>query len=436
MVATASIKLSRLQSTTTAVSSNSILIVEDDPAVSEQLTRYLRQIGGFQIEHAGTLADAEHVLSDNPARFFCTVLDLDLPDARHAEIVDVARARGVPAIALMDTVDTSLRDSMLKKHLIDCVAKQSDHQIEHVAYLIGRLRENRAKKIMIVDPSDSHRAYLGTLFDRYFYHTFAATDGQHAAELLVEHPDTALVLTDINMPRMDGFELLAHFRQRYRREDLAIIGISDLATPGLSAKFLKAGGNDFLTKPFDVDEFYCRITQNTNMIGYVRQIHHTATRDFLTGVFNRRHLFETGETLHANARRGNLHIAAGLIDADHFKRINDTFGHQVGDEALKVIATTLQSAFRKTDVVARYGGEEFVCLAVIKELIDAKTVFERVRQELAAIRFEIDGHVIPITVSIGVTTTLGGNLEDMLKRADAAVYVAKSDGRNRVVVDD
>jgi PleD family two-component response regulator len=171
--------------------------------------------------------------------------------------------------------------------------------------------------------------------------------------VLAEHPDTTLVITDVNMPVMGGFELISAIRRQYRREDLAIIGLSDASKAGLSAALLKAGANDFVAKPFQVEEFYCRVTQNTNMVGYVRQIKDFATRDFLTGAYNRRHLFEMGGKLYASAQRGNIAIATGVIDADHFKHINDTYGHHAGDAALKCIADVLQSSLRQTDVVAR-----------------------------------------------------------------------------------
>lgn len=434
---TTSTKLSRLQLASEALGApsdaRSLLVVEDSRAVREMLCGFLRELGGFTLETAGSLAEARRLIAHDPERFFCAALDLNLPDAPSGEIVDLVQAAGVPSIVLTGTADDGVRQAVLKKNVVDYVIKSTNHQIEHVAYLIGRLRENRGKKVLVVDDSRSYRAYLKHLLDRYFYQTFEAGDGVDALAVLAEHPDMALILTDLNMPRLDGFGLIDEVRKRYRREDLAIIGLSDMSQPGMSARILKAGGNDFLAKSFELEEFYCRITQSTNLVGYVRHIHNTANRDFLTGVYNRRYLFEIGETLYANARRGNIQIAASLIDADHFKRINDTHGHQVGDAALKEIAARLRASFRRTDVVARYGGEEFVCIAILKERAHAFEVFERVRRGLEEIRIETPAGPLGLSASIGITTVLGGSLEEMLKRADEAVYAAKNAGRNRVV---
>ena len=133
-------------------------------------------------------------------------------------------------------------------------------------------------------------------------------------------------------------------------------------------------------------------------------------------------------------RHGRIHLAAGIIDAHHFKRINDTCGHQAGDVALQGIARRLASTLRADDVVARYGGEEFACLAVLDDPAEAGAVFERVRQEIATLRFPAAGKHFPVTASLCVATTPGENLEAMLRRADEAVYLAKKAGRNRVVV--
>jgi len=427
-------KLSRLKSIAAAPSGHAVLVVEDSKAIRELLCGYLRQIGGFVVETADSLAGAEALLAEHPERFFCAALDLNLPDAADGQVVDAVRAHGVPVIVLTGSAEPAVRERMMAKNIVDYVVKQNSYEIEHVAYLIGRLRENRATKILVVDDSRSFRLYITSLLEKYFFHTLEAGNGKEALAVLEEHPDITLVITDINMPVMDGYQLIAALRQRYRREDLAIIGVSDSNKHDISAKLLKLGGNDFLTKPFVVEEFYCRVTQNTNMVGYVRQIRDSAIRDFLTGVYNRRYLFEVAATLYGNARRGNVQLAALLLDADHFKAVNDTHGHSAGDTVLQAIAACLSRELRMSDIVARYGGEEFVCLVILKDASDVAIVCERVRQAVAALAISYEGKFIPVTVSIGATTQLGDCFEDMLRSADNGVYAAKAAGRNRYVV--
>jgi len=122
-----------------------------------------------------------------------------------------------------------------------------------------------------------------------------------------------------------------------------------------------------------------------------------------------------------------------VVDPDHFKRINDGHGHQVGDQALKEIARAIQKTLRTGDLIGRYGGEEFVCLTLIKRPQDAPIAFERVRRAVESINLRADGVRVPITVSVGVTIDRCASLEQMIRRANEAVYQAKEAGRNRVV---
>ncbi|MBK8507559.1 MAG: diguanylate cyclase [Candidatus Competibacteraceae bacterium] len=410
-----------------------VLVVEDSRALRGLLASYLSDEYGLAVVGVGTLAETQAQLAWNPERFFCAVLDLNLPDAPNGGVVDVVQNHGIPAIVLTGFMDPGVREAMLAKRVLDYFIKRNLSDIEQVAHTIGRLWRNRQIKVMVVDDSRSFRAYVQSLLDGHRYQILAAASGQEALDLLADHPDTSLVITDVNMPGMSGLELIETIRRQYRREDLAVIGMSDASKPGLSALLLKTGANDFIAKPFQVEELLCRVNQNTDMMDYVRRLREAATCDFLTGLLNRRQLLDVGEKLHANARRGHFLLGIGMVDADYFKRINDQYGHLVGDEALKVIASTLHTTLRTSDVVGRYGGEEFVCMAVLQSESDADRVFERACAAVAKIGFSNAGREIPLTVSIGFTTELGTSLHQMIECADSAVYQAKSGGRNRAV---
>ena len=427
-------RLQRLHGRNHEQGKSRVLIVEDSKSIQALLCAHINDISGIEADAAATLAEAKILLEARASDYFIAVLDLNLPDAPDGEIVDFVQSFGVPVIVMTGSVDERIRQQMLEKNVLDYVVKRQATEIEHVTYIVGRIYENHEVKVLVVDDSPSFRMYLVELLKSYQYQTFQAVDGLDALEVLAENPDIALILTDYNMPRMNGQELVQAVRKDHRREDLAIIGLSDASRSDLSALMLKSGANDFLSKPFQIEEFYCRVTQNTNMIGYVRQVKEGATKDFLTKVYNRRHLFDVGTSLYANAKRGNLNIAVGLVDADFFKKINDTYGHDVGDTALQAIATALQSTLRTSDIVARFGGEEFVCLVALKEAEDSGIVFERVRQSIEDIELAVGDQKIALTVSIGVTNILGESLDDMIKVADTAVYKAKESGRNRVEV--
>ena len=426
-------KLARLRDSGDPETTDVVLLVEDSKSIRGLLTSVLGELGGLQVEGAASMADAEALLRDRPERFFCAVVDLNLPDAPNGEIVDLLQGHNIPVIVLTATLDERIRETMLDKRVVDYVNKSSHGEVEQVAYLVGRLRENRRVKILIVDDSASSRQYIDSLLRNYRYQTLQASNGREALAVLERHPDITLVITDMNMPEMDGMELIQRIRRRHLREEIAIVGLSTASTPGLSARLIKMGANDYLAKPFEVEELYCRVTQNTNMISYVRQIRDHATRDFLTGVRNRRHFFEVGETLYASALRGHFRLAAAVVDADHFKKINDRFGHAAGDDALTAIAHALESELRDTDIVARYGGEEFACLAVVKDEQGARTLFERLRASIETTLLRSEGESFSVTVSIGVTLNTSDSLSAMLNLADEALYQAKASGRNRVV---
>ncbi len=168
-----------------------------------------------------------------------------------------------------------------------------------------------------------------------------------------------------------------------------------------------------------------------------RDLEHAAATDPLTGLANRRTLSEAGARAVGRAQGGQTALALAVIDVDHFKRINDMHGHEVGDVALRHVADRLREACRADDLPCRQGGEEFVALFPGAGLADAERAAERLRIALAAAPFVHHGRVLPITVSIGVSAFEAGDrgLDDLLRRADRALYKAKSGGRNRVVIE-
>ncbi|MFZ2404027.1 MAG: diguanylate cyclase [Methylobacter sp.] len=173
-----------------------------------------------------------------------------------------------------------------------------------------------------------------------------------------------------------------------------------------------------------------------NVIHYQKMIsaEEAATTDFLTGLNNRRQLLRQGIPLLAGAQRSGTSMAVAMLDIDHFKQVNDTYGHDTGDEVLKYIGALLKERFRRSDIVARYGGEEFCILAPHLEPGQAFELFDEFRYALAMQVIEARGHSLAITVSIGVTTVLCDSLDAMIAQADDLLYSAKQAGRNCVVI--
>lgn len=411
-----------------------VLVVEDSKAINNLLSAELRKLGNLAVESAETYAGTKALLEKNPQRFLLAVLDLTLPDAPNGEIVDLVRSQDVPVVVLTGSLDKPLRRRMFEKQVADYEVKTLGSGIERVVKLVDRLRFYRNALIMIVDDSASTRLYITELLERHGYNTIQAANGPEALATLKATPNIALVVTDFHMPGMNGAELTARIRRDHPRDELAILGISGSDRGETSVPLLKSGANDFVTRPFEIEEFYARIDQNLDMLRILHDTREAANRDFLTKLYNRRYFFAMATPLYESARRGNLFLAAAAIDLDLFKQVNDTYGHDAGDLVLVETARALQKTVRRTDLLARFGGEEFTCLLTLKSEHEARWAAERIRRHIEEIRVRYNEHVIPITASIGVTTRLSESLQNMLQIADKGVYQAKHAGRNQVAV--
>lgn len=398
------------------------------------LASYVRLAVGTGTEVVNDFDTLQEVLGHDPGRFYVAALDMSLPDAAAGQAVDLVVGHNIPVVALIAAPADADSGIFAGKNIVEFVVRSGAGEIEYATNAIHRVYNNRKVKILIVDDSASYRHYLRALLAMHDYQTLEAADAEQALAQLDEHPDVRMAIVDYNMPGSNGLQLINVIRQSYSRSQLAVLGLSQVEDDKLPARLLRGGANDFVTKPLMVEEFYCRVAHCVETIEHIRLIEEWATRDFLTRAYNRRYLFEAGLRLHENAKRGNLTLAAAMIDADYFKRVNDSYGHHVGDAVLKAIAATLVECLRQSDLVARFGGEEFCVLATGLDATGAANVFERVRREIEELAIDADGETVRITVSIGVCMTLEDDLEQMLKRADNALYDAKSQGRNRVVM--
>jgi diguanylate cyclase (GGDEF)-like protein len=227
---------------------------------------------------------------------------------------------------------------------------------------------------------------------------------------------------------MDGIRLTSELRRLPRQRRLAIIGISAIQDSTLTARFLKAGADDYLQKPFNHEEFFCRVTRGIDFIENVRALEQAAFTDPLTGLHNRRYFFD-------RARRSHGEYQLAILDIDHFKRINDTYGHDAGDKVIIHVANMLRTHFPK-EIVARLGGEEFVVLSTETSMLRFGKRLKLFQAELADSRVGSEQGPIGMTISIGAATQNEHMvLVETMKLADSRLYRAKVEGRNRLCVD-
>ena len=403
-----------------------ILIVEDSLPIIK-LHTFLVKKAGFEPVTAETLAEV-HAMEDQLDEFFCAIIDYSLPDAPEGEAISFLLDREVPGIVMTGMVDDKVRDNILRLPVIDYITKESKQAYNYLQHLIQKLQQNKNVKVLVVDDSASSRNYLRHLLERHNYQVIMASCGSDGLDQLKTHPDTKLVITDKEMPNMDGLELCNEIRATYTKDEISIIGVSGADNPSLTAKFIKNGANDFLKKPFCPEEFYCRVLQNVEYIESIETITRQANTDYLTGLYNRRYYFETVSPKLNSEQPQTL----AMMDIDFFKAVNDTYGHEAGDEVLKSVSQLLQSHF-PDQLIARLGGEEFSIYFEDMALLDALDMLEDFRQSFAELTINSGEHSIQCTMSIGVTNGDYEQLDSLVKTADELLYQAKEGGRNQVV---
>ncbi|MFE8073333.1 diguanylate cyclase [Marinobacteraceae bacterium S3BR75-40.1] len=411
-----------------------LLLIEDSAMITKVLRHLMKQQVGLACDSAPSLEKTQALLAKNGGRYLAAVVDLHLPDAPHGEALDTVLEAGVPAIVLTATFDEGRREDILKKPIVDYVVKENRYSYEYVARLVRRLDRNRRIKVLVADDSNTSRNYISGLLGNHLYQVYTAVDGREALAIMQSEPEIRLLIVDYNMPKMDGFELTRLLRQEYQRQDLVIIGLSGHGASNLSARFIKNGANDFLLKPFSHEEFHCRVMHNIEALENVLTLQALAERDHLTNLYNRRHLFESTRAQYQQARRNQLPFTVAVLDIDHFKRINDTFGHEVGDQVIRAFAAQMQAHFDE-HLVARVGGEEFCIVLPGVSLDRATEKLEAFRDEIQQGGLDLSQQHLDITVSIGATDDYGETFEDMLKQADDHLYASKHAGRNQVTTD-
>lgn len=421
-----------------AVTKKNILVVEDSPIVLKILSHILKNEldeRHFAIDYAESLAQAKQLL-DSDKEYFAALADLNLPDAPDGEVVELILDRSIPCIVLTGTYSEERRDKLLMMGIVDYVVKESRFSYGYAVKLINRLVLNESIKVLLVEDSETSRKYIRGLLKHHLFQVLEAENGVEGLKIYEQNPDIRLIITDYFMPEMDGFELVREIRSRSDKSDLAIIGLSSADKSSLSAKFIKNGANDFLQKPFFAEELHCRVIHNLESIELMQALHDAAHRDYLTGLYNRRYLFDVGEDQYAKALQGNAPLAVALMDIDHFKAINDNYGHEGGDAVLVDTGSLLNEAFERF-VVARMGGEEFCVIMPGLSQQQAYTLMDGFRARFENEGVDIGGGTyIESTISIGVTSIKGESLDQMIAAADELLYRAKEVGRNFVIGDD
>jgi len=297
-------------------------------------------------------------------------------------------------------------------------------------------------RILIADDEAVSRRMLEATLQRLGHDVVAVEDGTAALTVLLREDGPRMAILDWVMPGADGLDVCRAVRERSEQYVYMILLTAMERREDMVAG-LEAGADDFLTKPCHSPELQARLRSGgrvlelqESLLKAQEALRLEATRDHLTGLYNRRMILDQ---LHRELRRAaheNRPLAVVMADLDHFKAVNDTYGHAAGDAVLQEAARRIRSAIRDYDFIGRYGGEEFLLLMPGCDSISAGEVAERVRANIAAKPIPIGDTLVPMSASVGVAWTTSGSVgpNPLIQAADEALYRAKSLGRNRVEV--
>jgi len=297
--------------------------------------------------------------------------------------------------------------------------------------------------LLIIDDSALVRERITSTLETFelFSKYHEAEDGLDGFKKLLSEP-IDMILCDLEMPRMDGFKFLSMMKSRPELHNIPVIILTGMNDRIQKIKGLENGACDYITKPFDPEELVARVKVHLKIKRLQDDLkksnellHELSITDFLTGLYNRRYLIESlnREILRADRKDGSLSLI--VIDIDHFKRVNDTYGHQQGDQVLQIVSGIIKKELRNYDIAARFGGEEFFAVLPDVNVDEALLVAERIRSAVEEYRFENELSDLELTISLGVADLSYlscQTVDNFIKLTDDALYRAKANNRNCV----
>ncbi|MFT7561986.1 MAG: diguanylate cyclase (GGDEF)-like protein [Flavobacteriales bacterium] len=412
-----------------------VLVVEDSKMVAKVIMHVLSTSTVLEPVYAASFAEARDCVENASEPFFAALVDLTLPDASDGEVVDYTLSENIPTIVLTSSFDEVRREKLLKKGIVDYVTKEGRYSYEFAMGTLHRLVKNSAIKVLVTDDSSVQRSIIVDLLRLHLYHVLEAEDGVEAIQVFLANPDTRLLITDYNMPRMDGFELIRNLRVKYEKTDLAIIGLSSDDENALSAKFIKHGANDFLKKPFNHEEFFCRISHNVELVELVEKIRDQANRDDLTGVYHRQYYFKYASQLIVRSQESNSPLAVAMLEIENFSDINLRFGNEGGDRILRQVAQNFEKIFDHF-FVARAEGATFFVLFPGLDNEKAVAYVDKVRQIISSKKVDSGNGLIGVTYTAGVSNLHQGSIDAFTSAAVQCLKRAKEAGGDLVFGDD
>lgn len=264
--------ISGMQYSGQSLANSRIFLAEDSNVFTSMIGTRLKELFGIEVEICRNFEELQLAYDQFSEPVTLAISNINLPGAEHGEALEYLIDLSIPTIVFTGTFHEDTRDKLLSKDIVDYILKDNVFAVEMLAESVCRFLTNHRHHVLIVDDSPTARALLSSRLKRYNFRVSLAESGAKALEILKKNPDIGLLVTDYNMPDIDGFELTRRIRSVRGSHELRIIGVSSSSNRLLSARFLKAGGNDFMLRPFIDEEFYCRVNQNLDTLVQIRSM--------------------------------------------------------------------------------------------------------------------------------------------------------------------
>lgn len=409
-------------------------MVTKDAEVEQNVSRQLGYFG-YTVRMVPELADLEPVVQEAPPTAF--ILDVDLSTISPVTLDRITRRRDrrkAPLIFLSSSGALPARLQAVRLGGSAYFTKPVDvsQLIDTLDHLTARRPPEPYRILLIEDDKELATYYANTLLQAGMS-TWVTGDPLTVVHPLEEfRPD--LVLVDLYMPQCTGLELAAVIRQQPDYVSIPLVFLSTETNLQHHLNALHMGGDDFLTKPISANHLIASVTARVQRARILRSL---MVRDSLTGLLNHTAIVEHLYREVARAERHQAPLSFAMIDIDHFKSVNDTYGHPTGDRVLKNLARLLQQRLRQTDIVGRYGGEEFAMILIGTDGEQAVTVIDEIRTRFSQVDQQSDDAEFHVTLSSGIASlSTFDDATRLSNAADKALYIAKRSGRNRVVLAD
>ena len=398
-----------------------ILVVDDSKTISMGLKNRIETQLGLDVYVAASMKECADLLLKHKGKFDLALLDRGLPDAANGEVVTFVNKFKIPSLLLTGTKLESDDEIFKNPNLIDYIVKNGAYAIDYSVGVVKRFILNSKVEVLVIDDSKTFALKMQTLCKKYNLSTIVSYRAKEALDILKQRPNIKLVLVDYNMPEMDGLQFTMEARKTYKKDEIAIIALSGMSEKEIVASFLKYGANDFLYKDFSNEEFFARVNSNIEVLELFNVTQDKAKKDYLTGLFNKDYFFNAGAEIYDRAKSKNELLAVILIEINEYEIINESYGHEIGDEANISLANLLLEHINKDSIIARLGAGQFAILYKNRAYAEIYQTFDELKDIIKDSRYEVNNETYKFSVSISANIDFDNSLEHMVDLADEAL---------------